>query len=248
MGFLDKLFKGKGDASVPKGPTGALARLQKKLTNKYGQPQDRQQALRAVADIGTEEAVAILLKRYTFRIEQSIGDEEEKQMVFDELVRLGPVAVQPILEFLDKENASYWPLKALREIVGDEEAVDHLLDIIDRAEAIFDRDIQRKVELVSNLREFKDPRVRERLLEFLDDENEELRVQAVEGLMELGQEEVADVMVDRLVDEGETQRLKTAILNLLIEKKWKVRQRKEEVRKVIPQAFWIDDTGVIRRR
>lgn len=248
MGFLDKLFGSKDESGAAKGPSSALLRLQKKAANKYGQPQDRQHALKALADEGTEEAVTILLKRFTFRIEQSIGDEEEKHLVCDDLIRLGPISVPPILEFLETENSAYWPIKALREIVGDEKTVDHLLAIIDRAEAIFDRDIQRKVELVSNLREFHQERVRDLLMEFLKDENEELRVQAVEGLLDLGHEDVADVMVDRLTDEEETQRVKTAILNLLIDKKWKVKQRKDEIRKIIPQSFWIDDTGVIRRR
>ncbi len=254
MGFFSRLFGGGdgGDTSSQgagrKPLSGPLARLRKKVINKYGQPQDRQQALRAVAEIGTEEAASVLLERFTFRIEQTIGDEEEKQMVCDDLVRFGGIAVAPILKFLETENAPYWPIRALRQIIGDEQTVTHLLDIIDRCEAIFDRDIERKVLLVQNLREFRDPRVRERLLQFLRDDNEELRVQAVEGLMEMGQQDMADTMIDRLLDPDETQRVKTAILNLLIEKKWKVKHRKEEVRKSIPPTFWIDDVGVIHRR
>lgn len=253
MGFFSRWFgggDGEGDAAPPgkKVLPGPLARLRKKVINKYGQPQDRQAALRQVAEMGTEEAASVLLERFTFRIEQTIGDEEEKQSVCDDLVRFGSVAVQPILRFLETENAPYWPIKALRQILGDEETVTHLLDIIDRCEAIFDRDIERKVLLVQNLREFRDPRVRDRLLAFSRDENEELRVQAVEGLMEMGQQEMADTMIDRLLDPDETQRVKTAILNLLIEKKWKVKHRKEEVRKAIPPTFWIDDVGVIHRR
>lgn len=250
MGFFSKLFGGGDEQPAPgkRALPGPIARLRKKALNKYGQPQDRQQALRALAEIRSEEAASVLLERFTFRIEQTIGDEEEKQSVCDDLVRLGSVAVQPILRFLETENAPFWPIKALRRIIGDEQTVTHLLDIIDRCEAVFDRDIERKVLLVQNLREFCDPRVRDRLLAFSRDENEELRVQAVEGLMEMGQQEMADTMIDRLLDPTETQRVKTSILNLLIEKKWKVRHRKEEVRKAIPPTFWIDDVGVIHRR
>lgn len=257
MGFFSRLF-GKGDADSPaggegkapvkKGPPPAVARLLKRISNKYGQPQDRQAAIRALADIGTEDAVETLLVRFTFRIEQTIGDEQEKQMVHDEVVRLGPTSVGPILRFLERENAPFWAVKALRRIVGDERTVDELLRIIDGMEAIFDRDIERKVELVSNLREFKDPRVRERLLAFLSDENEEFRVQAVQGLAEMGQEEMASVLVDRMLDENETQRVRTEILNLLIDKKWRIRHRKDQVRKMIPNTFWVDDVGVIHRR
>lgn len=254
MGFFSKLFGGArddtaGDAA-PRAPglPAAVVRLMKKVENKYGQSQDRQAAIRQLAEMGTSEAVQAMLKRFTFRIEQTIGDEEEKRQVFDEIVRLGPVSVAPILDFLETENAPYWPTKALREILGEEATVGRLLEIIDRVEAIFDRDIQRKVELVSNLREYNDPRVHDLLMSYLSQENEELRVHAIEGLAEMGHDEMGDILVERLLDVSETQRVKTAVLNLLIEKKWKVKRHKESIRKVIPAAFWIDDVGVIHRR
>lgn len=253
MGFLSKLFGGGGDkgeatAAPSKGASSAVARWQKKVENKFGQAQDRQHAIRTLADMGTPEAVSAMLVRFTFRIEQTIGDEEEKRMVFDELLRLGDLSVEPIVKFLQTENSPYWAVKALRALVGDERTVTHLLEVIDGMEAIFDRDIERKVELVSNLREFRDERVRDRLQGFLSDENEELRVHAIEGLMGFGQEEMSANMIDRLLDDGETQRVKTAILNLVIEKKWRVKHRKDEVRKVLPAVFWMDDVGVVHRR
>lgn len=248
MGFFSRLF-GRGDAGAAgTSVSPAVMRLRKKVTNKYGQPQERMQAIKQLAAMHTKEAVSALLQRFTFRIEQTIGDEDEKRAVYEGIVECGELAVEPILEFLEKENAPYWPCKALRTIVGDEAAVTHLLRIIENMEAIFDRDIERRNELVSNLREFQDPRVREKLLAFLKDENEELRVHAVEGLGGLAGEEIAPVLVEKLLDENETQRVKTAILNLLIEKKWKIKQGKEQVRKVIPETFWIDDVGVIHRR
>lgn len=255
MGLFSKLFGGSKDEGTTedapaKGPAlpPAVVRLMKKVENKYGQAQDRQVAIRQLADMGTPEAVHGILRRFTFRIEQTIGDEEEKRQVFDEIVRLGPVSVQPILDFLEKENSPYWPTKALRDILGEEKTVAHLIDTIDRTEAIFDRDIERKIELVSNLREYKDPRVREMLERFLSEDNEELRVHAIEGLADLGRDEMGDTLVERLLDENETQRVKTAVLNLLIEKKWKIKRHKESIRKVIPAAFWIDDVGVIHQR
>jgi hypothetical protein len=258
MGLFSRIFGGgkdetTEDADATTGPrvskmSGPVQRLMKKVENAYGQAGDRQAAIRQLAEMGTAEAVQAMLRRFTFRIEQSIGDEEEKRQVFDEIVRLGPISVAPILDFLEKENAPYWPTKALNEILGEEKTVAHLIDIIERLDAIFDRDIERKVELVSNLREYKDPRVRDMLEGFLSGDNEELRVHAIEGLADLGRDEMGDTLVERLLDENETQRVKTAVLNLLIEKKWKVKRHKESIRKVIPAAFWIDDVGVIHRR
>lgn len=256
MGFFSRLLgkreggheQGGGAQSGKRKYTGHLGRLRKRVTNKYGQPQERQAAIHSVAEMGTEEAAEVLLERFTFSIEQSITDEEEKRTVCDYLIGFGDVAVPAILRYLENENAPYWAIKALRSIIGDEATVDHLVAIIDRTEAIFDRDVERKVLLVSNLRELNHPKVKEKLVSFLDDENEELRVQAVEGLSNMLDGEMAELLVERLVDSSETQRLKTAILNVLVDRKVKVKRRREDVRKAIPQSFWIDDVGVIRRR
>jgi hypothetical protein len=256
MGFFSRIFGGGKDEAEEAAPSTArgpvlppnVVRLIKKVENKYAQPGDRQAAIRQLADLASTDGVRGLLRRFTFRIEQTIGDEEEKRMVYDEVVRLGPTSVPAILEFLARENAPFWATRALRQIVGDDQAVEHLVEIIDHAEAIFDRDIERKVELVSNLREFKTDRVRDKLMSFLADENEELRVHALEGLADLGRDEMGDTLVERLLDENETQRVKTTVLNLLIDRKWKVKRHKESIRKVIPGAFWIDDVGVIHRR
>ncbi len=252
MGFLSKLFGGGADESSSgaqvRKVSPQIVRLTRKVENKYGQAQDRQMAIDQLAQIGTAEAVQALLKRFSFRIEQTIGDEEEKHAVFNHLVALGPVAVEPILEYMRTENAPYWPTKALRQIVGDDTTVSYLLGMIREMEAIFDRDINRKVELVSNLCEFNHPDVISALFEFAADENEEIRVRAVEAMAHMGTEELCEALVDRLMDASETQRMKIAILNLLVDRKWKVKSRKEEIRKVLPESFWIDDVGTIRAR
>ncbi|HPL24542.1 MAG TPA: HEAT repeat domain-containing protein [Myxococcota bacterium] len=251
MGFFSRLFGSKkGEAQLAEKPTQSpqILRLQKRATKNFGQPQDRQMALASLAEIGTEEAIDALLLRYTFRIEQTIGDEEEKRTVYGYLIDLGSTAVDPIVRFLEKHNAPFWPTKALTEIVGEERTVGYLIDIVQDMEAIFDKDIERKVELISNLREFRDPRVTELLLGYLDDDNEEFRVHAVEGLADLGDEEMGDTLVERLLSEDETQRVKTTVLELLIDRKWKIKRHKEAIRKVIPDAYWIDDVGVIHRR
>lgn len=252
MGFLSRIF-GRGD-DVQAGQDQArkvspqIARLTRKVENKFGQAQDRQMAIDQLAQIGSGEAVEALLKRFSFRIEQTIGDEDEKNTVFNHLVALGPTSVEPILAYLRTENAPYWPTKALRQIVGDDATVAYLLGIIREMEAIFDRDINRKIELVSNLCEFNHPDVIAALFEFAKDENEEIRVRAVEAMAHMGNEELCEVMVDRLMDQSETQRMRIAILNLLADRKWKVKSRKEEIRKVLPESFWIDDVGTIRAR
>jgi hypothetical protein len=92
VGFFDFLKRDKGPGTAPEEEAYAdrkLGSLAKKATNKRLQPFDRDEALRAVLAIGTHEAAVSLLKRFSFQIDPSITDQDEKQMVFDGIVAIG---------------------------------------------------------------------------------------------------------------------------------------------------------------
>lgn len=224
-----------------------VKRALKKLTNKYQQTQERKKAIEDLAEIGTQEAISALLQRFTFTTEQTIIDEEEKDIVFRTIISFGEKSVSPIIKFINENSYVYWPLKALREIVGEKRTAEELIKAIDAVEEIYEQDTKRKIQLVSNLREFNISETKEKLLQLLHSENEEIRVLAIDGLSVYG-EDVSSVLIDRLLMEEETQRIKTFILDLLIDKKWRIKRFKKEILKAIPENFWIDDTGVVRRR
>jgi len=66
-----------------------LAGLAKTSTNKRAQAYDRDEALRGLCALGTPQAAEVLLKRFTFSIDPSITDQEEKALAFDGIVRVG---------------------------------------------------------------------------------------------------------------------------------------------------------------
>ena len=70
-----------------------VQRAGKKLLNKYQQTQERKRAIDILAGVGSEEAIVALLKRYQFRTESTIVDEDEKETVFNVCVNLGERAV-----------------------------------------------------------------------------------------------------------------------------------------------------------
>lgn len=92
MGLFDFLKRDKGPGKPAEDEVYAdkkLGSLAKKATNKRLQPFDRDEALRAVLALGTHEAAISLLKRFSFQIDPSITDQEEKQLVFDGIVAIG---------------------------------------------------------------------------------------------------------------------------------------------------------------
>ena len=228
----------------------SVERWGKRLGEKYLQTQERKRAIDALAEIGTEEAVVALLKRYQFRIDSTIADEDEKQHVYDVIVALGRGAVPGILAYIRTDPAVYWPLKALRTIVGDEETVTHLLATMDSIEDTYGVNRDRMQQLVDNLREYaEDPRVYQRLLVLVNDEDEDNVLRAIDGLAaRKGDPSVPDTIVPLLLKPETSYRLRTLIMELMLEQEWNVKKFKKQLTGQIPETYWIDDTGVVRRK
>jgi len=228
----------------------AIARWQKKLMGKYQQTQERKRAIEALTGIGTSDAVVALLRRYQYRTEQTIVDEDEKEMVFECCVGLGARAVPGLIQYINNETGIYWPVKALRQIVGDTEASTQLLLALEKLEDVFGANRQRKEELVDQLRNFaEDDRVIEKLKELLSDEEEEIVIRAVDGLsVRPDDAEVADAIIPLLVNDDSSFRVRTMIMELMLENEWNVKRHKKDLKDKIPDNYWIDDTGVVRRK
>ena len=49
-------------------------------------------------------------------------------------------------------------------------------------------------------------------------------------------------------DEDRSPRVRTMILELMIEQQWNVKQHKKQLAGHLPDNYWIDDTGVVHRK
>lgn len=248
MGIFDKLF-GKDKSEDSKKFSFQVARSVKKITNPNQQPAERKFAIQSLAQLGTDEAAKALVLRFGMRAEQSIVDEEEKKMAADALIGMGEKSIAPVQEFIRHETSLYWPIRTLAGIIGKETTVDFLLQEIEDCEAIFERDVLRKMELISNLNQFDDTRVPDTLKKVLDEEeNEEIKARAIEGLGDIADKDMIKYFIDRLVNPRETQRIRNVLLQIAVDKKWKMKYRRDEIKPLLPATYWIDDVGIIRRK
>ena len=252
MGWLSNLF-GKSDGGEPQdgAPTGdkTINKLHKKLMNKYIQTMERKRVIGTLADIGSEEAITALLDRFTYVTDGSIVDEDEKSLTYDVIRSMGERAVPVLKNVITTQVAIYWPLKALTEISGEEEAVKVLFEALDGIEDRFERSMERMTNLVSSLRDYTRPEVLRRLIELATDEAEEIRFLAVDGLCTFGEyQDAVDAVVQRVADPEETIRINRYAMDMAIERSWNVKRYKKNLQDSIPEGYFVDDTGVIQRR
>src|SRR5690349_10041301 len=170
------LFGKKSDADV-------VRKHAERATNRRAQAVDRWEAIQVLLRLGTPEAVEALMPRFAFYVDPSITDQEEKDAVFDGIVQLGAAAVEPVTSFLRKAESASWSIKILDRIATPEVVVGKLIELLSEMDTEYERDPQRKVQMLAALEDRQDPRIAACVARFLGDANETVRFHAAGALL-----------------------------------------------------------------
>lgn len=216
MSFLDFLKR-----------TPPLEKHAKRAVNKRAQNLDRMESLHALSRMHSAEAAQALLQRFRFRVDPSIVDQEEKEVAFEGVVALGEVAIEPTREFLLSSDSISWPLKIMNRLLEDSEVCAALLDLLSEMDVEYERDPEKKIQVLGYLGDRQDSRILEAVTRFLDDPNETVRFSTVVAML-AQQVDDGDVsaaliepLVNRLADE-ESVRIRDQIAAAFVERSWKV--------------------------
>jgi HEAT repeat protein len=214
------------------------------------QTYDRAEAIEQLCSLKTPEAAAALLRRFTFSIDPSITDQEEKESAFAGIVEVGEPAVPHILAFCEKAEVLTWPLRMLKDILNEDAYVEELLKLVDGQDTDYSRNVEPKIQLLSALEEVRGTPVREAAERFLEDVNENVRFHAVVATFEQG--EVASIpALARALGEEESVRIKNKICDGFVHRGWKLpASQLDALRKSLSDVsdFRVDAEGAVTRR
>jgi len=200
MGLFD-LFKGTPKADGKPRPKSNPASKWADRMEKRAQNYDRQEAIQALSEMGTAEAVQVLLRRFTFHLDPSITDQEEKDAAFRGILRAGREALEPVRNFAARAESLAWPMKIAKELIDEREFTEELLGWLSKWDTEYAKFVDPKVQLLAALEELRHPRIREEVERFLEDVNEPARFHAAST--SIAQEDPAAVpaLVKLLLDE-----------------------------------------------
>jgi hypothetical protein len=233
MGFFDIFGKG-----------GALKKHAGRTADRRAQAPDRWESIQALAKMKTPESAEALLRRFGFRIDPSITDQEEKDAAFEGIVATGPAAVAPTRAFLRTTQAVSWPIKILERLLSAEEVVSEILALLEPMDTEYARDPERKIELIAYLVDRRDARIGAGVVRF----NETARFQAAAALLSQPDAEAhRDALLDR-IEKDDSVRVRVRILDGLRELGWSIPEaRRDTLRVRLPQGWALDAAGVPRR-
>jgi HEAT repeat protein len=247
MGLFD-LFKGGGKAEKkPRAKSTPAAKWADRV-EKRAQNYDRQEAIQALSELGTADAVEVLLKRFTFHMDPSITDQEEKDAAFRGILRAGKAAVPPVRVFAARAESLAWPMKILKELLDENEYVDELLRWLSRWDTEYAKFADPKVQILVALEEHKHPHIREQVERFLVDVNEPARFHSVSTLLAQDDPAVVSALAKLLLDE-ESVRVRTKIAEGFATHGWALPiDERDAIRPLLPAPFSIDASGRVGKR
>jgi hypothetical protein len=245
MGLFD-LFKKKSP----------LEKHRERVANKRAQGPDRWESIQVLGKMATTEptgdeaderadAVAALVERFTFYVDPSITDGEEKDEAFRWICGAGEVAVKPVREAAQRHESLSWPLRMLEHLLDEERLIDEMIGILESMDTEYERDPQRKLQLLSSLEEKRAPRIAEAVAPFFLDVNEEARFHALgAAVAQENAEEVLPQLLEALTEE-ESVRVKARALDAMAEHGWSLGEAKADVE--LPDGYATDSKGVPRK-
>ena len=238
MGLFD-VFKGGG---------GGLSKHVARVANKRAQKHERYESIQILANDGSDEALRALLTRFTIRVDPSITDGEEKNVAFLGIVQNGQAALGPVLDFLVSSDTLAWPLKILKELQSEEEVTTTLLELLSKMDTEYERDPQKKVDVIASFEERKDPRIVEAVIRFLDDMNETVRFYSAGAILAQDEADGALEAMTKAMLAEESVRVRMRMLDGYIERGWTLGDVKDEASKKMPTGYTLGKKGEVRKK
>ncbi|HET8542183.1 MAG TPA: HEAT repeat domain-containing protein [Anaeromyxobacter sp.] len=233
---------------------GALKKLAKKVTERYGPPENRQKAMQQLSDMGTPAALRTLCRRFTVRAEPGITDDEEKETTRRMLVDEGAEAIGPIEGFVrEEEDGIAWALRALAEIAPAQKVLAVVVEELSRLGKIYTRDPEKKLVLLTWLREHHagagSADVEAALLPLLEDFSDDVRITATRALVSVSPGERArDALIQLLLRDRDNARVRGEVFDALAALGADVKGHRPAVEALLVEPFFLDREGRVKKR
>ncbi len=231
-----------------------LQKLAKKLTERYGPPENRQKVIDQLAGMGTPAALSTLCLRFTVRAETGITDDEEKETVRRILVDAGQAAVGPLEAFVhDQEDGVAWALQTLSSLVPAERVKEVVVRELAHLGRVYTRDPEKKLVLLKWLVEHHagagSPEIEDALVPLLEDFSDDVRISATRALAALGPTDRGrEALIQLLLRDRDNARVRGEVLGALAALGADVKGFRPSVEALLVEPFFLDREGKVKRR
>jgi hypothetical protein len=237
----------------------SLKKLGQKITQKWGPAENRQKAIEQLGELGSPAALKTLCLRFTIRAEVGIQDDEEKEQARAILVAAGPKVLGPVREFVaEQESGVAWGLRVMASLAPPEEVLATVLALLKKLGSEYTRDPEKKLVLLSWLREHPDlanripaggPALDEAIVPLLEDFVDDVRIGAARALTIAPRSDLArEAILALLLRDRDNARVRGEALQALHELGADVKGHRNDVEALLVEPWYLDREGRVKRR
>lgn len=230
-----------------------------RVANKRAQAPDRWDSIQALSQLLAQAkkdkaedrivaVVAALLPRFTYYTDPTITDQEEKDLAYRVVLDAGVEGVPAIRAFMQRSESLIWPLKMLDRLLSPTDVTAELLALLEPMDTDYQRDPQRKLQLLQALEERRDPRIGPVVAKFLDDANETARFHAAGAVLAQEDAELHREAMAKILPGEESVRVKGRILERFASSGWDLGEARAAIEKAPPPGWGVTASGVPARR
>lgn len=233
---------------------GALRKLARRVTEKFGPPENRQKVIDQLGEMGTPAALQTLCLRFTVHAEPGITDQEEKEQALRWLTDAGRDAVAPVTAFIrEQESGVAWGLRALAQVASGEEVVAAVTAELGRLASVYTRDPEKKLTLLAWSAEHHagagDEAMEKALLALLEDFTDDVRIGAARALAQRPPTEAArEGLIQLLLRSADNARVRGDVLEALHALGADVKGHRPSVEPLLVEPWFLDKDGLVKRR
>lgn len=154
----------------------------KRVSDRNATAEDRDAAIRWLANKGTEDALYALFSRFDLQLEHTLKDRSEKELTADLLLEKGAVVVPLARRFAASSPQFQHAVRIVDTLAGAAAATDLLLELLGNEDVANEFKPGKKHNLLIALAERKDARILPAAARFLTDHDEGVRAAAVEAI------------------------------------------------------------------
>ncbi|MDE3268922.1 MAG: hypothetical protein OYH77_01395 [Pseudomonadota bacterium] len=227
-------------------------RFRRTLANAKAMKDDRWLALVAMGEEeDTEFAIAALLSRFDYRLDNAILDTREKEQAIASIMNHPADKTTALVkEHLRKVANIAWTVKILLKLTDAKDVFTCLCECLDFSDINFDRaKIIKNYDILCMLQDFDLSDLDRRFEQFLHDDDERVRFAAVELMIKQNAAHASEVLEQFLCDDSaENTRIRQLVLDAFIDQRWVVKYKKVFQRRGGKELANLQKNGVLYRR
>ena len=236
MGIFDFLFGGNKETQ--------LKRHAKKVSNLNAQADERESSAQWLAEEGSPQAVAALLKRFSLNYEQRMKDLNEKEYIYKLLEQQGAEVVEPAKEWMRRNTNFAYPIQLVTKFEGEDAMIEFLLELLTLENDDFSP--QKKLQLLSHLQNYTHSSICPAILPHLKDFNEDVRFATIETIAVQKDPQAITPLLEQMEQEA-SNRLRHRIASIFSDEDWSVTPFEERIQDKIPVGFSLREDRLVEQ-